>query len=299
MDTVKKIDIHVHSSESAWFSRPPDRRYATPAELIAIYDRIGVERGVLLPSINVEGDFQLSSNYEMKLVADKYPDRFSWFCNIDPRQGYNAPETDFTPYLLTCMENGARGVGEICANLPFDDPLMKNLFYHCEKNGLPVIFHIGNRGRDYGIVDSFGLPGLEGALAGFPKLRFFGHSQKFWAEISGDLKPEERDGYPTGPVAPGGRLVTLMRTYPNLCCDLSAGSGYNAMTRDPAFGYAFMEEFSDRLYYGTDICDPANIGSPMLKLAAFLDEGLTTGRLSPEAYYRISRGNAEKVLGLV
>ena len=298
MKLVKKIDIHVHTSASGWMSRLPDRPYATPRELISMYDQIGVERGVILPSISVETDFNTSSNYEAWLTAGEYPDRFSWFCNLDARMGSNSPDTDFTPYLRFMKEKGAKGVGEVCTNLPFDDPLVLNLFRHCEKNGMPLIFHIGERGHDYGIVDDFGLPRLEAALNECPGLRFLGHSQKFWAEISGDLKPDQRRGYPSGKIAPGGRLVALMRTYPNLCCDLSAGSGYNAMSRDPEFGYAFMEEFKDRLYYGTDICDPQNISSPMLKLARFLDDGVSDGKLSYEAYYKISRGNALELLGL-
>ena len=205
-------------------------------------------------------------------------------------------ETNFTPYLQVCKENGAKGVGEVCTNIYFDDPLMLNLMRHCEACDLPFTFHIGNMGYDYGIVDEFGLPRLEKALNECPKLKFFGHSQKFWAEISGDLTREQRDGYPSGKVVPGGRLVTLFRTYPNLCGDLSAGSGFNAVSRDPAFGYAFMEEFQDRLYFGTDICSPTNYGHPMLKLAEFLDEGVMSGNLSEEAYYKISRGNALKIL---
>jgi predicted TIM-barrel fold metal-dependent hydrolase len=296
MKLVKKIDIHVHTSASGWMSRLPDRPYATPEQLIGMYDRIGVERGVILPNISVETDFNTSSNYEAWLTVQKYPDRFSWFCNIDGHMGSNSPDTDFTPYMRFMKEKGAKGVGEVCTNLPFDDPLMLNLFRHCEKNGLPLTFHIGDPGHDYGIVDDIGLPRLEKAMNECPDLIFLGHSQKFWAEISGDLTAEQRAGYPTGKVVPGGRLLELMRNYPNLCGDLSAGSGYNAVSRDPDFGYAFLEEFQDRLFYGTDICDPANISSPMLKLARFLDDGVTEGKLSYDAYYKISRGNALRIL---
>ena len=100
----------------------------------------------------------------------------------------------------------------------------------------------------------------------------------------------------TGKVAPGGRVVELMRKYPNLCGDLSAGSGYNAMSRDPEFAYAFMEEFQDRLYYGTDICAPSNITNPMLKLASFLDDAMETGKISYAVYEKICRGNALQLL---
>ena len=296
MELVRKIDIHVHTSESAWLSRLPDDRYATPSEIIGMYDRYGIEKGVLLPNITVETDFMVSSNYGIWQIVQKYPERFAWFCNVDAHQGSNSPDTDFTPFLRECYAHGARGVGEVCTNLYFDDPLMMNLFRHCEACDMPVIFHIGNMGHDYGIVDDFGLPHLEKALAAFPKLKFLGHSQKFWAEISGDLTREQRGGYPTGKVMPGGRLVTLFRTYPNLCGDMSAGSGCNAFMRDPEFGYAFMEEFQDRLYFGTDICSPTNIDNPMLRLAAFLDEGVQNGKLSQEAYEKISRENALKLL---
>ena len=293
---VKKIDLHVHTSESGWYSTTPDSRYATPEEIIAMDDKTGVERGVLMPEISVECGFVISSNYEIWQVAEKYPDRFSWFCNVDPRQGSNSPYTDFRPHLRQLMSFGAKGVGEMSTNLPFDDPLTENLFAQLGELGLSVTFHLGNRFGDYGIVDGIGLPGLEKSLAKFPKLCHIGHSQKFWAEISGDLRPEERDGYPTGKVQPGGRIQELMRRYPNLSADLSAGSGYNALVRDPEHAYRFLEEFQDRLFYGTDICRPGNKDSEFLRLAAFLDEACAEGRISYEAYYKISRGNAEKLL---
>ena len=294
---VRKIDLHVHTSESGWFSNGT-ARYATPRELMDMYDSIGVERGVLLPEIGIECGFVTTSNYEVWQIAQKYPDRFSWFCNVDPRQGSNSARTDFRPYLRECLKHGAKGVGEMECNLSFTDPMTRNLFSQLEEFGLSATFHIGNPGGDYGLVDELGLPGLEQTLADFPGLKLIGHSQKFWAEISGDVTPEIRDGYPEGKVVPGGRVTELMRKYPNLCADLSAGSGYNAMARDPEHAYAFFEEFKDRLYYGTDICDPRNITSPMLKLAAFLDDACASGKISDDAYYRISRGNAEKLLGL-
>ena len=87
-----------------------------------------------------------------------------------------------------------------------------------------------------------------------------------------------------------------MRKYPNLCGDMSAGSGCNAVTRDPAFGYAFLEEFQDRLYFGTDICSPRNMHSDMMKLAGFLDDAVTRGKISWGAYEKICRGNALDLL---
>lgn len=295
---VKKIDIHAHASISGWPAFTPTLALPTPEELIAMYDEIGVEKGVLLPLIT-NTVYQPTSNYEMYQIVQKYPDRFEWFCIFDPWQTINSPDTDFTPYLEFCKEKGAKGVGEVCANVPFDDPRMENLMRHCEKANMPFTIHIGLDGGEYGIADEpEGLPKLEKALQKFPNLRILGHSQRFWYELS---KYEYRDpdyNFNRGKVIPGGRVVELLRRYPNLLCDLSAGSGYNAMTRDPEFTYAFMEEFADRLYYGIDICHNKAMESDMVKLAAFLDDAMLNGKISYDTYYKISRGNAEKLLGL-
>ena len=151
-------------------------------------------------------------------------------------------------------------------------------------------------GGYYGIVDDLGLPGLEGALRQFPRLKFLGHSQPFWAEISGDLTEELRNTYPKGKVAPGGATVRLFREYPNLYGDLSpaAGSGFNAIHRDPDFGYAFLEEFQDRLLFGSDICDPRD----KLDLIPFLNEAVAKGRISRGAYEKICWRNGEALLGI-
>ena len=85
-----------------------------------------------------------------------------------------------------------------------------------------------------------------------------------------------------------------MRKYPNLCGDLSAGSGQNALMRDPEFAYKFLEEFQDRLYFGTDICSPTND----FKLTFFLDEAVENGHISQECYNKVCRENALKLLGM-
>ena len=297
MELVKKIDIHDHTVNSRGIPRKYNgNTFCLPEELIEMYDKIGVEKGVISPVIKVEQSIEVNSNREIRDIVKQYPDRFAWFCGIDPRQGDNAPTTDFSYILEYYKSVGAKGIGEILANVPFDDPRTWNLFRHAGLCGMPVIFHIGSFSGDYGLIDEYGLPRLEKTLQQFPEVKFLAHSQRFWSGISGDLKAEDFGRYPTDPVAPGGRVVELMRKYPNLCGDMSAGSGCNAVTRDPEFGYAFLEEFQDRLFYGTDICDPANITNPMLKLAGFLDDAVTRGKISYEAYYKVSRGNAEKLL---
>ena len=292
---MKKIDIHVHTAAYKGIPRMgTTETYASPEELTVMYEHLGIERGVILPACNPECEYQLQSMKEIMTITDRYPDRFSWFCNIDPRMGGNSSLFDLSYFLEYYKDKGARGVGEICANLSFDDPYVVNLFHHCEKNHMPVIFHMGTQaGGCYGLIDDLGLPRLEKALIRFPGLIFLGHSQAFWAEIGRDVDHETRRGCPKGKVAPG-RVVELMRKYNNLYGDLSAGSGYNAVSRDPEFGYTFIEEFQDRLYFGTDICAPSN--EPMLSF--WLDDAMRAGKISESAYQKVCRGNATRLLGL-
>lgn len=290
------IDAHLHTV--LWKGLPRNaagNNFASPEELIAMLDRTGVDRGILLPSISPECSFQRVSCEEILEVVARYPDRFYAFCNVDPRAGSNAPDADLSHHLRYYRSRGCLGVGEVTANLDIGDPLVQNLFRHCERNGMPLLFHLApHRYHCYGLIDAIGLPGLEAALQAFPKLTFIGHSQPFWAEISADVTLENRNTYPTGPVVPGGVVPRLMATYPNLYCGWDAGSGYNALTRDPAFGWAFMERFGDRILFGTDICDPTNVH----RHAEYLRRSLADGKLSPETFEKISWRNANRLFNL-
>lgn len=289
------IDIHLHVIRKAGIRRANGETFATGRELIAMMDRAGIDRGVLLPLVSPEGRHVLSSTEEILDTAREFEDRFIPFCNLDPRFDTNTPEADLRRMLEYYISQGCRGLGEITANLPFNHPMVENLFSACQSCELPVIFHIGPQaGGCYGLVDDPGLPGLERALQRFPRLKFLGHSPPFWAEIAPEYGEAGRNGYPTGPVAPGGRLPELFDRYSNLCGDLSAGSGYNAISRDPSFGYRFMEKHQDRLFFGTDICSPTN----KMPLVGHLNTALAEGKLSSEAYEKITWRNADRLLGL-
>ena len=297
VNSIKKIDIHVHATmEKSGVLRSNGETMATADELVAMYDELGVEKGVLLPLVSPEGQLEMIDNRETREIVAKYPDRFYWFCNIDPRQFSNAPDSDFSGAIKYYKSLGAKGIGEMTSNLYFDDPLVMRLFEYCEEYDLPVTFHIGYMGGDYGLVDDMGLPRLEKVLKTFPKLRFLGHSQKFWSQIGGDLVEADRGGFPQGKVVEGGRVVELMRMYPNLCGDLSAGSGVNSMVRDPEFACKFKEEFQDRLFYGTDICAPGNIRELRVKLPVYLEEWHKQGMISYEVCEKVLRTNALRLL---
>ena len=243
----------------------------------------------MLPIVSPECMSTLVTPEEVLGICALYPDRLVPFCNLDPRFVTNSPKADFMPLLSAYKELGCKGVGEFTANIPLDDPLNMNLFRQIEEIGFPLTFHLAPQvGGFYGCFDDPGLPRLEKVLKQFPRLIILGHSQVFWAEIGPLNNPDERKGYPKGPILKEGRLVELMRKYPNLNGDLSAGSGFNAISRDPEFGYRFLEEFQDRLYYGTD--------HAKLPFVTYFRNLKEQHLISEEAYEKITWKNASRLL---
>jgi len=282
------IDVHEHARTRTYFTGVEGRvNITTPEDLIGIMDRNGIDRMAVLPITSPETFPWVQSNEDLYEGLDKHPGRFIKFCHVDPRIDFNWTYYDFTPLLEYFM-------GELVANLWWDDPRVQRLLAGCEAVGLPVTFHLAAHEYGcYGLITETGLYGLERALKRFPRLALVGHSPVFWNEVAPVREP--RRGRASGPVGPGGRVPEMMRRYPNLWGDLSAGSGYMAMTRDPAWGYAFMEEFQDRLMFGLDICLPSNDEAPLKR---HMDEAAASGKISRTAYDKIMGLNAARLYRL-
>jgi len=290
------IDAHLHTVRRQGLPRnEAGDNYCSPEKLIEIMDSTGVDKGVLLPGVSPECRKQYSPTEDILEICAGRPDRFIPFCNIDARAEGNSPAANHSRQLTYYKDRGCKGVGELSFNLPFTHPMVLNLFEHCQACRMPVLFHIGPQiGDCYGLVDQLHLGGLEVCLKRFADLTFIGHSQPFWAEISGDLTDDDRGGYPTGPVTGGGAVPRLLREYPNLYADISANSGYNALTRDPQFGPAFAAAFHDRLLMATDTCSPKN----NFQHAALLRTWKEEGKLTAEAFEDIAWRNANRILDL-
>ncbi|MBR6587245.1 MAG: amidohydrolase family protein [Kiritimatiellae bacterium] len=295
---VKFIDIHAHCTEDPM---PPcyllDKRpLPVPEDLIRHYDRIGIEKGVILALCNPENFVGGMSTEQILRTCATHPDRFIPSVAVDPRaMGNRTFNSKFGDVFKYYRDKGCKVCGEVCANLHFLDPRMQNLFKGCEEAGLPLTFHIAaNKDWLYGIIDEKGLPELEICLQRFPKLNFLGHSQSFWCEIGEYSTWDERTSYPKGPVKEG-RIPQLMRKYPNLYGDLSAGSGNIALSRDLDYAGRFLTEFQDRILFGVDICAPDAYVSPLDKT---MKELLRTGRISASVYRKVARDNHIRLLGL-
>jgi len=180
-------------------------------------------------------------------------------------------------------------------NLDFVDPRVLNLFKHAENIGFPVIFDSCDRiGGRYGLHDDPGLPQLEYCLQTFPRLKILGHGPAFWAEIAELKEPLSKNAYPNYPVEKEGAVPRLLRKYDNMYADLSAGSGFNAFSRDPEYAVKFINEFQDKLFYGTDICSfKQNIPMP-----GFLLDLKSKGKISKTVFDKVARENAIALLDL-
>jgi len=287
------IDVHGHIGRVL-----PDRsEFVDVTNLIAKMDAWGIDRTAILAlSEHPEGAYLEADTEDVFQACARYPHRLIPFCLIDPRYG-NRADQDFGHLLEEYVARGARGLGELLPKMDFDDPRCLNLYRQVGRFGLPTIFDMQDRADGYGLRDEHGLPRLERALQACPETVFVGHGPTFWAEISAEVPPDQRSGYPKGPVVPGGAVPRLMRAYPNLWADTSAGSGHNALTRDPSFGLEFLDEFQDKLMFGTDSCMRSDVNRTWCTVALIRDLEAAK-KLSASALEKIKWQNSVRLLKL-
>jgi predicted TIM-barrel fold metal-dependent hydrolase len=268
--------------------------FMTEEQLIEHNRKYDIDISVLLPLVSSEV-YMPQSVGEIIDIANRSDGRFIPFCNIDPRVLTNTSDAPIGNLLEFYKNQGCRGIGEVLPNLAWNDPRMQNLLHCVEEIGFPLLFDMtGNRDRGYGIYDDPGMPQLEMCLQKYPNLTFVGHGPAFWAEISELRRPEDRHSYPNYPVYKEGRVAKLLREYPNLWVELSAGSGANAMMRDREYAIGFLNEFKERVMFGTDTC---YVGQP-LHMTGFLKELRAQGHLTDADFHAIASGNAKKLLAL-
>lgn len=198
--------------------------------------------------IGPEGPIPFANCLRYKQQA---PDRFVLGYAPDPRR----PEA--VDRLQAAIDiHRVRVYGELKLRMAYDNPDALRMFRFCGERGLPVTVHIDyefDTGRTYPRPNWWyggGIEAFERAVRACPDTVFIGHAPGFWAHVSDDGQFDQVM-YPKGEVIPG-KAVEMLRRYPNLYADLSAGSGLNALQRDPAFAVDFIVEFQDRLLFARD-----------------------------------------------
>jgi len=83
MYNYQKIDIHVHTLNGNGIKRMgTNTTYATPEQLLVMYKKLGIQKGVILPSVNVECADRTQSNEDVIDIVRKYPDQFYFGTDI-------------------------------------------------------------------------------------------------------------------------------------------------------------------------------------------------------------------------
>ncbi len=219
--------------------------------------------------------------------AQRYPDRLVPFYAPHPKRDHALDR------LKAAIEiHGVRGVGEWKFRVPLDDPDGIRIWRYAGEQKMPVIIHMDAPrlppNDPNGWLESwYGGTGdhLEQALRQAPETIVLGHGPGFWRYVTGK-EPEIKAMYLNGPedFAEGGRLLQWLETYPNLYCDLSAGSGRRALACFPDGGRGFLTTYQDRALFARDYFDSS------------LRDHLDSLELPESVMTKILGGNAQRLV---
>jgi predicted TIM-barrel fold metal-dependent hydrolase len=282
--SVPAVDFHTHIGEVKSFS-PRLKGWVRVGveDLLSYMGERGVERAVVL-SLPPDSDpyAKVVSNRRLLEAVEPHAGRLVPFCCPNPLNARAAP------LFKRMVGEGCRGLGELKVQLRIDDPRVVKLLKAAESLGVPALVHI-EEGPLFNYC--YGVDKLEDVLKLAPDLKLVVHGPGWWRHVSAEPGTE---AYPKGPVKGEGLVHRLLRRYDNLYADISASSGLNALARDPEHARRFLEEFQDRVVFGTDfpcLSEEGQFGSDgaHLRLIGSL-------QLPERAARKILRENAEKLL---
>ena len=226
--------------EIAWGGRVLDTHLHLRREADSCFTHMqgcGVTHAVLLTPAREED--------RARAEMDKRPGHFARSVSADPAQA------DADVVFREALKNGAVSIGEMKHHLALDSAEMRRVDAIAAEMQVPVMMHIQNFPHFAGELPyNTGYPEFDKMLRAYPKTKFIGHGDLFWAHISADV-PTDR-GYPPGPIKAGGLTDKWLSEYPNLYADMSANSGNNALSRDPEFARGFVLRHQSKLIFGSD-----------------------------------------------
>jgi predicted TIM-barrel fold metal-dependent hydrolase len=261
-DAEPIIDIHQHTDyggkrDKDWNPTEPGR---THEQLIAHQRAMGATRTVLLPAGRFvrqpsthQGrgnglDGTCTGNDVCRRLAKEHSEQFVFGANEVP----DLPDAAET--IETYLKAGAVVIGEQKFGVECDSPEMQKLYALAGSYGVPILMHWQHTTYNSGF-DRF--PRM---LEKFPKVTFIGHAQTWWANIDKDHQDQSLL-YPKTKVTPGGLTDRYLADYPNLYADMSAGSGQNALSRDPDHARGFLQRHQSKLMFGSDCTDVQGQGA--------------------------------------
>jgi predicted TIM-barrel fold metal-dependent hydrolase len=276
------IDMHFHMRRD-------------PAQNIAHQVGAGVTAANLLTGANAAE--------QVAALRAQMPGLFpSWFASA------NLASPDAAAQLTAAVKAGAKGFGELKMHVDADGPEMRRAYDLAADLNVPVLIHFQDATADSTDAYNSGLVRFAAILKAYPRTKFIGHANSFWARVSADFT--DQTAYPESPIVPGGMTDKLLADYPNLFGDLSANSGHNVLTRTPAFAADFLKRHQDKLHFGSDCnCEDGRGGgaaqnapgvAPAIRGKCVARETLSvlTKFTTPEIFRKIVWTNAHRLIGL-
>ena len=238
------IDIHQH----VHYSGRPDEVLLTHQHLMGVTMSILLPAGKPVDRASTHGGesnglaAKCTGNEACYQFAQAHPKIFRFGANEVPDLA--GATTEIEKYLKL----GAVLIAESKFNVECDSPEMQRIYELAEAYHVPVLMHWQYQMYNHGFER------FHRMLEKYPRANFLGHAQTWWANVDKN-HVDQSVLYPKGPITPGGLTERYLTDYPNMFGDLSAGSGLNALTRDPSFTAGFFERHQDKLLYGSDCSD--------------------------------------------
>ncbi|MEP7231154.1 MAG: amidohydrolase family protein [Ginsengibacter sp.] len=305
------VDFHSHDYPKS---------DAEVKEWVKTMDAAGIAKSIILSYSTGKGFDSVVERYA------PYKDRFEVWCGFD-YTGYDQPgwEQRGVTELERCYKKGARGVGELgdkglgeFYSLPtsgygihIDNPLMQPLLRKCADLYMPVSIHVAEDAWMYENPDSTndGLMNAAKWHVDQTKKGLLSHDQ-----LVNTLEKAVNNNPNTTFIACHlanccsdlNMLGRLFDKYPNLYADIAAR--YGEIAPIPRFAHAFIEKYSDRIVYGTDMGPTKDMYETTFRILESADEhfyefdrfgyhwplyglALTDGTLR-----KIYNGNSRKIL---
>ncbi|HZR17054.1 MAG TPA: amidohydrolase family protein [Verrucomicrobiae bacterium] len=249
--TEAVVDIHQHLGYSG----------RSDEVLLTHQTAMGIRRTVLLPAgrpMNSPSTHEGASNgLEAKCFGNEECYRFA---RAHPQAyTFGANDVPDAPGALKEIEKylklGAVLIAEQKFGIECDAPAMQRIYQLAADYDVPVLMHWQYQRYNYGFER------FHKMLARYPRTKFIGHAQTWWAHIDKSYQDDTANLYPKGPVTPGGMTDRYLSDFPNMFGDLSAGSGLNAFTRDEDHAREFLNRHQDKLLYGSDCNDLTGLGA--------------------------------------
>jgi len=256
----------------------------------------------------------------------RYKDRFDIWCGFD-YTGADKPgwEKKAVAELERCYKKGAKGIGELGDKglgelysqptpgygMHIDDPRMRPLLAKCAQLQMPISIHVAEDAWMYQKPDSTndGLMNAATWQVDMTKKGILNHAQ-----LITTLENAVRDNPKTTFIACHlancnadlNILGGLFDKYINLYADIAAR--YGEMAPIPRFVHAFLEKYSDRIVYGTDMGTAKEMYGTTFRILESADEHFYEhGRfgyhwplygldLTDETLKKIYQTNADKIL---